>query len=126
MRQFLFVILFACSYIGLAQHYPIVAYTNREGLAQMQVTNVLEDSRGYIWAITKGGLSKFDGERFESFYRQDGLKYQTNLEGLSEDSKGNIWLMYSRLGLENLMEKLSLIICLSHQHYLILLSTKEQ
>lgn len=64
----------------------------------MQVVGTLEDSRGYIWAATKGGLSKFNGERFENFNRDDGLKIQSNFGQLTEDYKGNIWLRYTNYG----------------------------
>lgn len=74
----------------VSQQLPSAHYTIRDGLAQMQVTCVLKDSRGYIWAGTKQGLSKFDGEHFENFTKKDGLL--TNyIHKLAEDPQGNIW-----------------------------------
>ncbi|WP_435356648.1 histidine kinase [Emticicia sp. SJ17W-69] len=97
MKYLINFLLFFVSFSGFAQHYPIIEYTVKEGLAQMQVTGVFEDSRGYIWAATKFGLSKFDGEKFENFYKQDSLKF-VNFSNLTEDSKGNIWLTYDYRG----------------------------
>ena len=91
LKYLTYIFLFFISFNGFAQHYPTIEYNTRDGLAQMQVIAVFEDSRGYIWASTKGGLSKFDGEKFESFYLSDGL--QSNLISyITEDSKHNIWL----------------------------------
>ncbi len=81
-----------------AQHLPVKDYTVRDGLAQMQVISVFEDSRGYVWAATKLGLSKFDGERFENFYLRDGLASYA-IHRLFEDSESNIWVEYHNLGL---------------------------
>ena len=63
----------------------------------MQVIRVFEDSRGYIWSATKGGLSKFDGEKFENFYRKDSLKF-LKIDDITEDSKKNIWVQYTFRG----------------------------
>ena len=73
-----------------AQEYPSVTYTTRDGLSQMQVKHVLEDSRGYIWAGTKGGLSKFDGEHFENFNKNNGFDIR-EIDQLLEDPQGRIW-----------------------------------
>lgn len=71
---------------------PYRQYTLRDGLSQMQVTAMMQDSRGYIWIGTKGGLNRFDGEQF--------FKYTTsafpaikndNIKAICEDSSGRIW-----------------------------------
>src|SRR5690606_31192131 len=44
-----------------------------EGLVQSQVRCLAQDSRGFIWAGTLGGLSRFDGREFKNYSRKDGL-----------------------------------------------------
>lgn len=61
----------------------------------MQVQCLFQDSRGYIWVGTKGGVSIFNGEKFESFRQQDGLLH-SYVYDIAEDSKGNIWLAHSK------------------------------
>ncbi len=63
-------------------------YTTREGLVQMQVQKVFQDSRGFLWIGTKAGISRFDGEKFENII--EGLPHPYIVD-LNEDSKGNIW-----------------------------------
>ncbi len=72
-------------------HPPYRQYTLRDGLPQMQVTCLFQDSRGYLWAGTKGGLSCFNGEKFVNFTRGKELidDYITDLE---EDEMGNVWM----------------------------------
>jgi len=74
-----------------AQTFPTKHYTIREGLAQMQVMALLEDSRGILWVGTKGGLSKYDGQKFKNYRRADGdsLTHDVIFD-LKEDSQGNI------------------------------------
>ncbi|MCB0572307.1 MAG: histidine kinase [Phaeodactylibacter sp.] len=76
---------------ALAQRPSYRQYTVHEGLAQQQVTCLFQDSRGYIWAGTKLGLSKFDGEQFENFTEKDGLPHRA-IWDIKEDGRGAIWV----------------------------------
>ena len=51
---------------------PYRQYTLRDGLSQMQVTELFQDSRGYLWTGTKSGLNCFNGERFTSYKVSNG------------------------------------------------------
>ena len=44
-----------------------------QGLVQSQVTAIIRDHLGYVWIGTLGGLSRWDGVRFQNFQTQDGL-----------------------------------------------------
>ena len=77
------------------QDYPTIQYTNRDGLAQMQVMSLLKDSRGYLWVGTKVGLSRFDGQRFENFHVKDGL-LGIYAHGMAEDRRGNVWIGFRK------------------------------
>ena len=49
-------------------------YTISDGLAGMQVEDVYQDRRGLLWIATaNGGVSRFDGSRFETFGLANGL-----------------------------------------------------
>lgn len=53
---------------------------------------------GIIWIGTKGGLSRYNGEKFVNYTFKNGLK-ANYISAISEDSKGNIWLVSGRKGL---------------------------
>ncbi len=56
-----------------AQQYTFIEYSLKEGLPQSQVRCMMQDSRGFFWIGTLGGLSRFDGRTFKNYDRQEGL-----------------------------------------------------
>ncbi len=74
VRAALLCLILCCSmFISIAQQYTFIQYSLREGLAQSQVRCLFQDSRGFIWAGTLAGASKFDGRNFRNYDRQQGL-----------------------------------------------------
>ncbi len=71
--------------------------TVRDGLLQMQVTTLFQDSKGHLWVGTKLGASRFDGAHFKNFTIEDGLP-EAYVHNISEDSLGRI-LLLTRSGL---------------------------
>jgi ligand-binding sensor domain-containing protein/serine phosphatase RsbU (regulator of sigma subunit) len=75
-----------------SQKYFFRRYSVEEGLPQASVYCLLQDSRGYIWMGTDGGgLSRFDGQKFETFSKANGLSDNV-VRSLFEDSRGNLWI----------------------------------
>ncbi len=52
------------------------AYTEKEGLCNNSILNVIEDKNGNLWISTFNGLAKFNtgNKKFESFSQSDGLQ----------------------------------------------------
>jgi len=69
---FLFFSLFI-GFQAVSQQSAYVQYDTRDGLAQSQVRAIMQDSQGYLWFGTVGGLSRFDGYDFLNFSTEDGL-----------------------------------------------------
>lgn len=67
----------------------------KDGLSQMSVLKICQDSKGFMWFATRNGLNKYDGERF-TVYRHsntDSLSLTDNhITSLLEDSRGNLWV----------------------------------
>src|SRR5215831_17407582 len=57
----------------LAQQYPFVHYTPRDGLVNSRVRKAYQDSKGRMYFLTYGGLSVYDGVRFTNYTTQNGL-----------------------------------------------------
>jgi hypothetical protein len=75
-----------------SQDYPVREYGVRDGLPQSQANEVFQDSRGFLWIITRNGLSRFDGIDFINYYSQDGLP-SNSVYQVSEDKNGDIWVL---------------------------------
>lgn len=80
-----------------AQQLHYDHYTVKDGLLQMQVTTLFQDSKGHLWIGTKLGASRFDGKNFRNFTVKDGLP-APRIHNISEDSSGRI-LLLTRSGL---------------------------
>lgn len=57
----------------IAQQYPFVYYTPKDGLINSRVRSIKQDSRGLMYFITRGGLSVYDGARFVNYSQENGL-----------------------------------------------------
>ena len=68
--------------------------TEKDGLSNENVTDMLRDKDGFLWVATNFGLNRYDGQRFEIFKhnRKDSTSILNNaISAICEDSKGNIW-----------------------------------
>jgi len=95
--------------VAIAQQYIFRNYSVEDGVAQSQVYDVLQDSRGYLWIGTRGGgISRFDGINFKTYTNKDGL-CNNYIWCLQEDTEHNIWIAtnngiakYNGISFENL------------------------
>lgn len=69
---FLFTALVWCS-LTFSQRYLFQSYSTSEGLTQSQVTSICQDSTGYLWIGTLGGVSKYNGNTFQNYSTDNGL-----------------------------------------------------
>ncbi len=97
MKRYSFcIILFLCLFIDFfaetrAQELSFELFSANHGLANSEVTAIFQDSRGYIWFGTNGGISCYDGFSFKTFSIRDGLVYNAVLD-FEQDQHGNLWI----------------------------------
>ncbi|MDE0011968.1 MAG: hypothetical protein OXU36_12515 [Candidatus Poribacteria bacterium] len=64
--------------------------TQADGLASNTVITIFEDSHGTMWFGMTDGLTRYDGERFQTFTTEDGLA-QNTIGLIFEDQQGDLW-----------------------------------
>lgn len=73
-----------------------------QGLSQVTVNAVLQDTQGFLWLATENGLNRYDGNEIKRYYRErdkiDGLA-SDYIRALDEDKAGNLWLATEGSGL---------------------------
>jgi len=69
--------------------------TPEHGLSQKTAYCILQDSEGFLWFGTQGGLNKYDGITF-THYKHDLLEVNSVSDNwifsIAEDRSGNIWV----------------------------------
>lgn len=86
--------------------FPVLSFAQRpslnfehigthEGLSQINVNCILQDSRGFMWIGTRNGLNRYDGYKF-IVYRYDSKDERSlsnnMVNALVEDADGNVWI----------------------------------
>ncbi|HTX76345.1 MAG TPA: diguanylate cyclase [Terracidiphilus sp.] len=56
-----------------AQEYRFQSFGAEQGLTNLEVRNLFQDSRGFLWVSTQEGVFRYDGNRFQAFADDVGL-----------------------------------------------------
>ncbi|MDO5443538.1 MAG: two-component regulator propeller domain-containing protein, partial [Bacteroidia bacterium] len=69
-------------------------FDSEYGLPNSKVTSVIQDTKGFIWVASEGGIARFDGVDFTSFDNHAGEsgRYSIGANILYEDSRGTFWI----------------------------------
>ena len=79
--------------------YGFEVWKREQGLPQITVTALSQDSHGYLWVGTEEGLARFDGLQFTVFDRENTPELGSNaIRALFLDRQGYLWIG-SRRGL---------------------------
>lgn len=92
--------LFAFS-VANGQTYFFDNYNVRDGLAQSNVYDLLQDHKGYVWMGTASGVSRFDGNSIMNFSKDNGLA-ENGVRTLCTDNNNAIWLGHIGGGLSRI------------------------
>ena len=81
-----------------AQSPPTLLFQHlrtEDGLSSNNVWALAKDSRGYLWAGTESGLTRFDGMHCQSYTHQTGKSATlagTNVHHILPAAEGNLWI----------------------------------
>src|SRR5210317_1825502 len=66
-----------------------------DGLSQITVHSILQDSQGFLWFGTEDGLNRYDGYDFvvyKNSQKDSGSLSNNYIWALEQDQTGNIWI----------------------------------
>lgn len=74
--------------------FYVQTWDTDDGLAYDWISHIVQDSRGFLWLATSGGLSRYDGHRFKEIklpreFRSNGY----NIRGLAEEDAHTLLLL---------------------------------
>ena len=72
-----------------AQSFNFKNYTVEDGLPYIQIYDVFQDDKGYLWTGGYGGLSSFDGLKFSNYGPRKGLVHYW-VKSIAQDSSKNL------------------------------------
>lgn len=78
-----------------ASNNAFIKYSKQDGLALSTVSDIIEDSDGFMWISTWGGLSRFDGYEFKTYQysAEDPKSLPANfIKKLIIDSQDTLWV----------------------------------
>jgi signal transduction histidine kinase/ligand-binding sensor domain-containing protein/DNA-binding response OmpR family regulator len=100
-----FIILFFIAHTFssvFGQRLQFNSLSVKDGLSQHDVSQVIQDSEGFIWIATYDGLNRYDGYRIENFFHDNNntASLSSNrIRTLFEDQKKRIWIGTDGYGL---------------------------
>ncbi|WP_198034393.1 sensor histidine kinase [Dyadobacter tibetensis] len=70
-----------------AGKFMVTNYTEEHGLPQNSVRSMVMDHSGYLWIITDGGISRFDGHQFSEYNQFKFLRSVINIQPNPKDER---------------------------------------
>ena len=123
--------------VCFAQSSSFIHFGVEHGLVQSQVRTMVQDNDGQLWFGTIAGLSVYNGIKFKTFTKNEGLAEDWVTE-LFKDKIGNIWCghwgggitiykykekQFSQLSLEEVLEYKSISVIYEDKNDLIWIGT---
>lgn len=82
-------------YAALPTHFQFRHYNIENGVSSNGISTILQDQKGYIWLGTDNGLSRFDGNQFV-FYQKDNPLYPdfhaSSINAICETNTNELWI----------------------------------
>lgn len=71
--------------------YAFRTYNAEQGLTSLAITQLSQDTQGFLWVGTEDGLYRYDGTRFQSYSLKQGLP-SSQITAIHQDPRGTIWV----------------------------------
>ena len=105
MKLKVFLFLFLCLlstfsvWAGSQKYSFYYSQKLNEGISQLSVMTICQDTRGYLWLGTRNGLNRYNGSGYTVFRHHpgDSLSLADNeINDICEDRENYLWIATSR------------------------------
>lgn len=113
----LLICLCPCLCIGIVPNLKFTSISGNNGLSNSAVTCILQDSKGFMWFGTKGGLNKYDGYQMVVYKNNAKNEFSisdNDIRHIYEDRQKNLWIGTSN-GLNLFDREKGIFISYKHQ-----------
>ena len=94
-----FVVLWAAAPVDPPGVLAFRSYDTAQGLTNLSITALAQDSEGFLWIGTEDGLFRLEGNRMHRYGLEDGLPDESiGYNGLGAGEAGALWVS-TRLGI---------------------------
>lgn len=80
-------------------HLRFQRFSQADGLSDLTINSIAQDSTGFLWIATRDGLNRYDGTRFKVFKHVLGDStslVHDNVQCVFVDSRGAVWVGTTR------------------------------
>ena len=91
----LVVNIFFIELLGQQRDLIFENITSRQGLADINITAIIQDKEGFIWIGSEDGLTKYDGYNCKIYRHQNNNPYSVSdneIHALCIDNDGTLWV----------------------------------
>ncbi len=89
IKQVIHIVFLLFALFSFSQTPVTIHLTDKDGLPDYEIYDILEDSNGYVWIAANKGLFRYDGKTFTLFTVTE--KRGLSVFGLLQDKEGRIW-----------------------------------
>ncbi len=89
------VVIFLVEIHITGQPYYFDRYSSADGLSSVVISDIVQDSTGFIWIGTQDGLNRFDGHNFRVYKNIPNQETSLNdnlIRSLHIDQNGTLWI----------------------------------
>lgn len=90
-RHCFLLIGFALGMTVCGQNMNIRTYNVEHGIPQSQILAIHRDPQGFLWVGTYSGIARYNGRRWQSYSRKNGLS-GNHANCFTTDHKGRLWV----------------------------------
>ena len=96
LKKIIFTLFIIIQFPLFAQDWQDVrfsALTLKDGISQLTVTAIFQDSKGLMWFGTRNGLNSYDGKSFKTYhFRNSQNQIDNHIVAICEDGERNLWV----------------------------------